>query len=251
MNTYLIQESVSAPSLSKDKSIQDSLSTQDHSKETPYGKIIHDVLETVPDILDMGEKCMVVVCPSHGVHDYTWNGLKRLFGELPNMFLSEDKKILYNITESLSHIYFHKCSEPLFTEQKILFIGASLDIRELYRKHVEDFLHIANMSIVMMDFPQMTPLHTTTTPTQCFFRRHKKKSSTVVYHLNILHEPQTHTTKEHQQEDITQCVVCLSNTRTHMCMPCKHLCMCKECIEQVEQCPICRTNIQSTMVVYL
>ena len=160
MNTYVIQDSASP----KDHTLSNMSSQNHHSKETPYGKIIQDVFETVPELFEIGEMFMVVVCPSHGVHDYTWNGLKQLFGTLSNMVWSEDKTILYNMTQFLSHIYFHQCPEPLCAEQKILFMGASFEIRELYRNHVSDFLNVSKLSIAMMDFPQMTPLQTTNTP---------------------------------------------------------------------------------------
>ena len=53
-----------------------------------------------------------------------------------------------------------------------------------------------------------------------------------------------------------ECVVCLSERANAMVLPCRHLCMCCECSEQLcsvspKQCPICRGKIGSVLEVYL
>lgn len=60
--------------------------------------------------------------------------------------------------------------------------------------------------------------------------------------------------KAEQQEPIEalECCVCLSDTKNILLQPCNHLCVCESCKPNVgEECPICRTIIQSTIKVYL
>lgn len=51
------------------------------------------------------------------------------------------------------------------------------------------------------------------------------------------------------------CVVCLERKKTVVVMPCKHLCMCQNCSNQLQQyqshCPICRENIAELISVYV
>ncbi|EDV31431.1 uncharacterized protein Dana_GF15350 [Drosophila ananassae] len=52
------------------------------------------------------------------------------------------------------------------------------------------------------------------------------------------------------------CVVCLERSRNIVIMPCRHLCLCKECSQQLQmhlqyRCPVCRDNIISFLPVYV
>ncbi|KAL7740586.1 hypothetical protein ACLKA6_009472 [Drosophila palustris] len=53
-----------------------------------------------------------------------------------------------------------------------------------------------------------------------------------------------------------QCVVCLERRRNIVLLPCRHLCMCKECSQQLprfeggDRCPICRDFVEAVMAVY-
>ena len=47
-----------------------------------------------------------------------------------------------------------------------------------------------------------------------------------------------------------ECVVCMAKPPSHVLIPCGHLCMCGHCSVALEQCPICRVRVQSTMRVY-
>ena len=35
------------------------------------------------------------------------------------------------------------------------------------------------------------------------------------------------------------CVVCLSEPKDTMFMPCRHLCVCQDCFRQLTRCPLC------------
>ncbi|KAJ1728676.1 hypothetical protein LPJ72_005358 [Coemansia sp. Benny D160-2] len=49
----------------------------------------------------------------------------------------------------------------------------------------------------------------------------------------------------------TQCAICLSDERDTVILPCRHLCMCRECAntyrQQSNKCPICRTVVESIL----
>uniref|UniRef100_A0A7S1IH09 RING-type domain-containing protein n=1 Tax=Eutreptiella gymnastica TaxID=73025 RepID=A0A7S1IH09_9EUGL len=50
------------------------------------------------------------------------------------------------------------------------------------------------------------------------------------------------------------CVVCITNPRDTMAMPCRHMCLCSECAEelrmQTTKCPICRTRIERLVTIH-
>jgi len=55
------------------------------------------------------------------------------------------------------------------------------------------------------------------------------------------------------QEDVDgrECVICMTNVRDTMALPCRHMCMCYECAQalktQTNKCPICRMEISELM----
>jgi hypothetical protein len=48
----------------------------------------------------------------------------------------------------------------------------------------------------------------------------------------------------------TLCVICLDLQRNVLIQPCKHFCLCENCAQSVQQCPVCRNEIRSQEVVY-
>lgn len=50
------------------------------------------------------------------------------------------------------------------------------------------------------------------------------------------------------QEDYRLCKVCLDAESTAMILPCKHLCLCEECVTQLELCPLCRSPVEEHIV---
>jgi hypothetical protein len=57
---------------------------------------------------------------------------------------------------------------------------------------------------------------------------------------------------DHQAQDHKLCVVCLSNEKSILCLPCRHLCLCQECSqhEELDKCPICRLVVENMLLVY-
>ena len=46
-----------------------------------------------------------------------------------------------------------------------------------------------------------------------------------------------------------ECKICMDNLNKIMCIPCGH-CFCLSCSENLKQCPICRSQIQSVNNIY-
>ena len=52
-------------------------------------------------------------------------------------------------------------------------------------------------------------------------------------------------------DDDSKCVVCIDAKKCVAIMPCKHMCVCEECIELLKTCPICRIDIESCLLLYV
>ncbi|CAH0479401.1 unnamed protein product [Peronospora belbahrii] len=55
-----------------------------------------------------------------------------------------------------------------------------------------------------------------------------------------------------EQNELKLCVICLSKEKSILCLPCRHLCLCKTCSrrQEVMKCPICRLEIEEMLAVY-
>jgi len=51
----------------------------------------------------------------------------------------------------------------------------------------------------------------------------------------------TRTGESHEHEGSTECVICLTEMQDVFLLPCRHLCVCKECFPHIDKCPVCRT----------
>jgi hypothetical protein len=73
-------------------------------------------------------------------------------------------------------------------------------------------------------------------------------------HLGSSVVPQA-TPAPHPDTEETMCVVCFDAPKDHLVLPCKHLCVCEACAEQLTKtrtpmCPVCRGPIRETMKVF-
>lgn len=48
-----------------------------------------------------------------------------------------------------------------------------------------------------------------------------------------------------------QCVVCWTEKKSVLFLPCRHLCSCKACADKTTQCPLCRKTIQQKTDVFV
>lgn len=48
-----------------------------------------------------------------------------------------------------------------------------------------------------------------------------------------------------------QCIICWTEAKSVLFLPCKHLCSCKTCSDKTEECPLCRTAIQEKTQVFI
>jgi ATP-dependent DNA helicase PIF1 len=51
-------------------------------------------------------------------------------------------------------------------------------------------------------------------------------------------------------EEDKLCVVCKENSKNVVLLPCRHMCLCKICSENINKCPICRKDINEYMQVF-
>jgi len=56
---------------------------------------------------------------------------------------------------------------------------------------------------------------------------------------------------ENTTKDTEFCVICMSDEKNTLCIPCRHLCTCQECAQvlkfQSNKCPICRTPVRAML----
>ena len=56
-------------------------------------------------------------------------------------------------------------------------------------------------------------------------------------------------------QESPDCVICLTNKRTHAIFPCRHVCLCADCAvmlrEQTNRCPICRRMVETVIPILL
>jgi hypothetical protein len=42
-----------------------------------------------------------------------------------------------------------------------------------------------------------------------------------------------------------ECVICLEHAPAVVLLPCRHFCVCRTCLEEIDQCPICRAKFST------
>lgn len=47
--------------------------------------------------------------------------------------------------------------------------------------------------------------------------------------------------------DDAECVVCLTEPKQCIVLPCRHFCVCAQCLERLNACPVCRSTIRSSV----
>mmetsp|Transcript_33599 Transcript_33599/g.42891 ORF Transcript_33599/g.42891 Transcript_33599/m.42891 type:complete len:330 (-) Transcript_33599:86-1075(-) len=49
--------------------------------------------------------------------------------------------------------------------------------------------------------------------------------------------------KKKYEDDNNACIICMDAPKSTLLMPCRHICVCDECSDSVNQCPMCRDDI--------
>jgi hypothetical protein len=44
---------------------------------------------------------------------------------------------------------------------------------------------------------------------------------------------------------VFECVICLEHAPAVVLLPCRHFCVCRTCLEEIDQCPICRAKFST------
>jgi len=57
--------------------------------------------------------------------------------------------------------------------------------------------------------------------------------------------------EEKHKDEKPKCSVCMENEISQILYPCKHICLCELCGSILNECPLCRTKIESRDKVYL
>ena len=52
-----------------------------------------------------------------------------------------------------------------------------------------------------------------------------------------------------EEEDGDECVICLCEAKAVALLPCRHFCVCSECVRQIERCPVCRATFASWLLI--
>lgn len=48
-----------------------------------------------------------------------------------------------------------------------------------------------------------------------------------------------------------ECVVCMENLKNTLLLPCAHACVCTDCSDSIDQCPLCRTDVEKRMKIFI
>ncbi len=46
------------------------------------------------------------------------------------------------------------------------------------------------------------------------------------------------------------CIICQERNASTVCLPCRHLVLCEDCAQRIEDCPMCRSEIEEILIVY-
>lgn len=53
-----------------------------------------------------------------------------------------------------------------------------------------------------------------------------------------------------EQEESSNCCICMSKPKSVLLLPCRHLCACEDCSDALQDCPICRVPVAQNIKVY-
>ena len=57
--------------------------------------------------------------------------------------------------------------------------------------------------------------------------------------------------KNKENDNNMKCIICLTENKCFLFIPCKHLACCEKCSKKVKNCPICRSKIDYSFKIYV
>lgn len=79
---------------------------------------------------------------------------------------------------------------------------------------------------------------------ECFLRDDDTDDSVTEEAIEASEQPGTSSDKAIAQSSMAECVVCMENDVNVIFLPCGHLCCCNNCQTSLNECPMCRSNIE-------
>lgn len=72
-----------------------------------------------------------------------------------------------------------------------------------------------------------------------------------LYHLHSIFNSKQVNIDDENEDNSGECVICMSDTRDTLILPCRHLCLCNSCADslryQANNCPICRAPFRALL----
>ncbi|OTF82568.1 cytochrome b-c1 complex subunit Rieske, mitochondrial-like protein [Euroglyphus maynei] len=153
----------------------------------------------------------------------------------PELYQNEYSKIIHKINapDQFDSKFF--TSNP--RDRYPLAIILLLNDREL-----EEQLH--NNDIVMM--ASIIHLKDSLVPlSSSVIGQYIKRKSGIVLNLQDLYICSEQSNEDH----MPNCIICLDNHITRAILPCRHACVCSNCFDQINTCPLCRSPIQNFIMI--
>jgi hypothetical protein len=217
------------------------------TKTTPYGTIFHEVLKSLPNHEALHNA--VVVVSSTVIENCVWIAVQTKLVELKNLCWNPKQTYLFDITNDAFKVYFVRVKHTLWSESKLLLIGGTQDTRKYYQQHIQTVVENWDIPMMMMDAPQLNWSNVCSPPKRTLWTMLQPVVMNVVANLWIEAVNVT-TEKKIDEKNVLFCVVCMTEPRSHVFLPCRHLCTCDVCCEQMTECPLCRVTIDQTLKVY-
>ncbi|KAL9657609.1 hypothetical protein ABK040_012688 [Willaertia magna] len=90
----------------------------------------------------------------------------------------------------------------------------------------------------------------------CNFKRYENNEEGVYYRVNVVkffvqtenelfELDEVYGADENDPNEVEECIVCFTDPREIILLPCRHKCVCRECFKRIDKCPICRSNVRS------
>lgn len=153
----------------------------------------------------------------------------------PELYQDEYSKIIHKIKspDELDSTFFTNTPRDRYPLAIILLLND---------REIEEQLQ--NNDIVMM--ASIIHLKDSLVPlTTSVIGQYIKRKSGIVLNLQDLYI----CSEQSNEDPMPNCIICLENMITRAILPCRHACVCSNCFEQINTCPLCRSPIQNFIII--